>query len=875
MKGLKISLEFSTLIRNLWIIIRALQHIQRERKTIMFEITSETLEWAYKKLKCYYYYYKGSNYIKEKIIEFDKKLDGDSLVFYEMAESLNRQVDSSNWVSLTSDCSYVVYPKKNAFVQDKGKIRIDKYNTFIDLPIEYFLVDVLFCLNIIETTEQKKTAFAFIPSPHFDITEDMLHNKYIFDYYWDGYKKWMNIPSNSYLNDEKSPRVVVKMDLKECFYNSEFNFKELINELGIKNNVSLIMGSIYRSYSAKVLGDKYDTAKMRDHAILPVGLLSSSVLLNYLLSDYDEEINALNGVISYGRYVDDMYVVFKVDRAYSFDEISNKYLSGIIECNDDKYSMKASGWIKKNLPINSSKISVRYLDEKNHPDKYWMNYEIASFIDVLESQELDDITIKINDSDIQYTRSIIQNYNPQDYNKIRKSFLNLTTCDLLNSYSLWMDIFRIVKENEDEETYSTLKSRIENSCQIISCYTNETYDSSMTNKLIEQLEYELKYSDIYCNVDSADVAYLFNIKGNDIYDLLDRAINKGNDRLPFNVSIAEISLFYSLYNKSIDNDIQSFVIENYMKLNGLLDISNYKVSVCTLYEEDRLLTLKNNNRDSGKHRVCIACIPMHHFETIKEYSDWYGTLSKVSFFDVNRVIDEASRNKCEYVIFPEFSLNKDEIWQIIKLCSKKHISLICGIDHFNDENRTYNLCCIFDRITNLVFLKPKNYLPIMERMITENVGYKSFEPCDKKYLIVEDGDLFYSAMTCYEATNILDRALLAGKINCLFMPVYNRDTKYFSNIVESFSRDASAYVVQANCNGYGDSRIRKPSKDVCADVVRTKGGENVFCIIGELDIETLKLCNDGYLNAYSHCTDYDNNKIKPLSAGNICCLTDL
>lgn len=834
----------------------------------MYEITSESLEWAYKKLKSYYYYYKGSNYIKDKIIKFEKNLNNDGSLFNEMAFSLNFEADFKNLPG-SGLLDYVVYPKKNAFVQNNGKIKIGKYNTFIDLPLEYYLVDVLFCLNIIEAAGRKISGFAFIPSSDFERTADLLHNKLVFDYYRNGYKSWINIPSNSYLNDLYSSRVVVKMDLKECFYNTYFDFEKLVDDLDIKNNVSLIMSSVYQSYSEKILGDKYGKEEVTDYSILPVGLLSSNVLLNYLLSDFDKEISNLKDVISYGRYVDDIYIILKADKTYAYDEIVHRYLAGKIVYKDDTYSIKAFGRLKKDLPVNESKISIRYLDKNNHPDINWKNFEMASFIEDIEIPEMDDAAIKIDDSDIKYTRSIIKKYNPHDYEKIRRAFFNMTSCDLLNSHGLWMDIFKIIRENKDKNTLSALKDRIKSSFNLISCYTDDVYDSSMTKKMVKQLNYELNFSVRYCNCKSSSAAYLFNIKDSDVFGLLDRAIKENDDRLPFNASIADLSLYYSQCNKCLDSEIQSFVIENYKNLNGFVDISDFKITKCILNEEGGLLRLKNGANDYDKVRICISCIPLQHFDDAKQYVRNYGKLSKLSAFEIDKIIQEASKNKCDYIVFSEFSMNVSLIRHAVSLCRKNHISLICGIDHFNEGNQTYNLCCLFDRNTNLVFFKPKNYLPLMEKIITQKAGHDSYEPDKKKYLIVEDGNFSYSLMTCYEATNIIDRALLAGKINCLFLPVYNKDTKYFSNIVESFSRDASSYVVQANCNGYGDSRIRMPSRDVQADVIRTKGGENFYCIVGELDIEKLKQCNEKYLNAYRNCSEYGNRDIKPLSAGNV------
>lgn len=95
-------------------------------------------------------------------------------------------------------------------------------------------------------------------------------------------------------------------------------------------------------------------------------------------------------------------------------------------------------------------------------------------------------------------------------------------------------------------------------------------------------------------------------------------------------------------------------------------------------------------------------------------------------------------------------------------------------------------------------------------------------------------------MTCFEATSIKDRALLCDLIEILYMPVFNRDTFYFSNIVSSFVRDASCFIAQSNSNLYGDSRISGPYGQVFLDVVKLKGGLNNYFVVGEIDLNELR-----------------------------------
>lgn len=159
------------------------------------------------------------------------------------------------------------------------------------------------------------------------------------------------------------------------------------------------------------------------------------------------------------------------------------------------------------------------------------------------------------------------------------------------------------------------------------------------------------------------------------------------------------------------------------------------------------------------------------------------------------------------------------------------------------------------------------------------------EPSNPFYYIIDNGKYKYSVMTCFEATNIFDRSLLCDEIEILYMPVCNRDTSYFSNIISSYSRDASCFIVQSNINNYGDSRITGPYSQVKADIVRLKGGKNHYFVIGEINLNDMivkhnkwiefekELINYNFIfdseeELKKHFNEYHEMKSKPLSAGN-------
>lgn len=85
---------------------------------------------------------------------------------------------------------------------------------------------------------------------------------------------------------------------------------------------------------------------------------------------------------------------------------------------------------------------------------------------------------------------------------------------------------------------------------------------------------------------------------------------------------------------------------------------------------------------------------------------------------------------------------------------------------------------------------------------------------------------------------------------------------YYSNILESLSRDIHCYCVQVNSSDYGDSRITKPSKTEDKDIMRTKGGINSTILVDEIDVSQIR---DFQLKEYN-LQAYDK-KFKPTPPG--------
>ena len=131
----------------------------------------------------------------------------------------------------------------------------------------------------------------------------------------------------------------------------------------------------------------------------------------------------------------------------------------------------------------------------------------------------------------------------------------------------------------------------------------------------------------------------------------------------------------------------------------------------------------------------------------------------------------------------------------------------------------------------------KHYAPIEKQEIN---GYRLKEVIGKHYELYQWHDCYFPVYCCYELTSIVERAMFQSYADFLVAIEWNRDVNYYSNILESLSRDIHCYCVQVNSSNYGDSRITMPSKTEEKDIMRTKGGKNSTILVDEIDIKKIR-----------------------------------
>lgn len=210
----------------------------------------------------------------------------------------------------------------------------------------------------------------------------------------------------------------------------------------------------------------------------------------------------------------------------------------------------------------------------------------------------------------------------------------------------------------------------------------------------------------------------------------------------------------------------------------------------------------------------------------------------------------AQPQQSRYLVLPELALPAHWFIRIARKLQGRGISLITGIEYLHaSRGRVRNQ--VWAALSHdglgfpslMIYRQDKQRPALHEEQELQRLAGLELRP-DKAWKfppILQHGDLRFSLLICSELTNISYRAALRGKVDALFVPEWNQDTETFNALVESAALDVHAYIVQCNDRQYGDSRIRAPFKESWQrDLLRVKGGITDYCVIGEIDVQTLR-----------------------------------
>ena len=356
------------------------------------ETNIKMLKGAYRKLKSYYYYNKNFVLMRKKISEFESNAQNMEETFHTMATSLchPQTMQSKTFFSdLISRIDFYVLPKKfetlnassktlvtNSLQRDK---KMKSVNFFMNAPIEIYILDTLWTVFAGKMDKDKKIL-------SYDVYGNTLNmsvlyskegkieyeNRILFNRYFNRYTSWRNnafsVLEKNY--DQGRDSILVSLDIKSYYYSVAFDFSKLkkyFNEHELLKRISTLtrlLRQIYARYYEIIKPFRKDLNHLNKNEFpLPIGLFSSMVLGNVYLKEFDDRIRRQEDVIYYGRYVDDILLVF--NKTLSNANSSNKDILSDLFLRHSILKQKGSDYLVlgyKSLRIQSEKIKVVYID---------------------------------------------------------------------------------------------------------------------------------------------------------------------------------------------------------------------------------------------------------------------------------------------------------------------------------------------------------------------------------------------------------------------------------------------------------------------------------------------------------------------------------
>ena len=459
---------------------------------------------------------------------------------------------------------------------------------------------------------------------------------------------------------------------------------------------------------------------------------------------------------------------------------------------------------------------------------YYIKNTLINFLDI--SHEL---VLSLNPFFLKENKKVLKNFEYRS-NKIEGDYLKFFFNEITRPDSFWSMRYRktnmlrhhyvsIPLLNYTEESYTT-------PINLLSLNFNvEKY--TVDNTLILNSPRPIKFWE-------CTISQLFT-------DLQIRSKNIKSD----NIDIAD----YYENSHFLDSSFERFKNANikHKSLDTFEDnIDNYKDKFYKIKErkdnDEVLLELHVNSDEKNlKPKIGVA----NTFVSEKNIVEGLRNTPNISnsrYQSLVRFLKETRRNNADIVAFPEFFIPLEIFSSLVRYSEKNQTLVISGLEHITVNNYSFNFVATIIPIdingykdATIVFRLKNHYAPMEEEIIKGN-HYLVPKPTQSRYHIFKWKNIYFSVFYCFELANITHRSLLRSKIDLLFAIEYNSDVNYFSNLVESITRDLHCFVVQVNSSQFGDTRISQPTTSYNIDIVKLKGGENNVTVIGSIDIEKLR-----------------------------------
>lgn len=275
-----------------------------------------------------------------------------------------------------------------------------------------------------------------------------------------------------------------------------------------------------------------------------------------------------------------------------------------------------------------------------------------------------------------------------------------------------------------------------------------------------------------------------------------------------------------------------------------------KVNLSSAYTDKKIVNVHIKSNKKEKIKIAVANVKVeekYFFAVLNRDTKDNKNLNR--YEQLAKVLNEARKEKVDILVLPENYVPIDWIPKLTSFSANNQMAIITGVEHFITclgENQQYvnNYTAVIlpykidDYKYAFIGWHNKVYYSPGEKRLITGYDYKYNE--GKTLELYYWSGIYFPVFCCFELASIANRSRFQGYADLFIAIECNKDTNYYSSIVESLCRDIHCYCVQVNSSNYGDSRIVQPTNSVRLNIIRTKGGINSTILVDTVNIEKLR-----------------------------------
>ena len=355
---------------------------------------------------------------------------------------------------------------------------------------------------------------------------------------------------------------------------------------------------------------------------------------------------------------------------------------------------------------------------------------------------------------------------------------------------------------------------------------------------------------------------------------------------PYMITMSDLSLAFSFVNMHEINNPDNNMPKAYKELINSYYMLNFRFRAINtddaddsspnavkikkiLSDNDRAIQVNDTPlmKQNDKIKVAIANTYIPSSDAVNAIDD-IPNRSYARYRAFVKTVNEAIHTHSDMLIFPECYLPYEWLPILSRTCTKNHMAVVTGVEHLKISNNVFNLTAVIlpyndDKYPfSYVYFHRKTHMAPEEDSMIRSRGYTPITGSGHELYCWNN--FWFSVYCCYELTSIKDRSKFQSYVDAIISVVYNKDTNYFSSIIDSLARDMHCFCIQVNTSQYGDSRITLPSKTESKDLLKVKGGKNSMVLTDVLDISALRNFQlQGNLSQINDKTNKLNLKLTP------------